>query len=123
MPYSKIKNAFFYKGVNSSKIVIYFEKQDWRTKEVSEKATVHVTLDNDYRVAKFDVELDSIPGEYLDGYEVVSTFDAVDFDNNKTFYSDSNGLAMQKRILNHRDYYNFTAEWADPPPSIHPLHN
>jgi hypothetical protein len=123
LPYSEIKNAFFYKGAHSSKIVVYFEKQDWRTKEVSEKATVHITLDNDYRVAKFDVELDSIPGEYLDGYEVVSTFDAVDFDNNKTFYTDSNGLAMQKRILNHRDYYNFTEEWKDPPPSIHPLHN
>lgn len=78
-----------------SKMIFYFEKQDMRTQEVSEKATVHVTIDPDFKVAKFDVELDSIPGEFLDGYEVTATFDAVNFDNNQTFYTDSNGLAMQ----------------------------
>ena len=28
------------------------------------------------------------------------------FDNNKTFYTDSNGLEMQKRILNYRPTWN-----------------
>jgi lysosomal alpha-mannosidase len=71
-------------------------------------------------VAKFDVNLDSIPGEFLNGYEIVAEFEAHDFDNNKTFYTDSNGLDMQKRILNHREYYNFTEIWKD---DLHPNHN
>jgi hypothetical protein len=120
LPYSQLKNAFLYKGSFMSKMLINFEKQDVRTKEVSEKATVHITLDQDFKVAKFDVDLDSIPGEFLDGYEVTAVFDAVDFDNNKTFYTDSNGLAMQERILNYRSYYNFTALWND---ENHPNHN
>ena len=76
------------------KMVFYFENTKSRTGEVNEKATVHVTLDQDFSVTKFDVELDSIPGENLDGYEITPTFDAMNFDNNKTFYTDSNGLAM-----------------------------
>jgi hypothetical protein len=120
LPYSQLKNAFLYKGTFMSKMIMNFEKQDMRTKEVSEKATVHITLDQDFKVAKFDVDLDSIPGEFLDGYEVTATFDAIDFDNNKTFYTDSNGLAMQERILNYRSYYNFTAAWTD---ENHPNHN
>lgn len=35
-----------------------------------------------------------------------------DFDNNSTFYTDSNGREMIKRVLNHRPDYtaNYTAE-------------
>jgi hypothetical protein len=44
----------------------------------------------------------------LDGYEVVAQFTADNFVNNGTFYTDSNGLEMQKRILNYRSYYNIT---------------
>jgi hypothetical protein len=53
---------------------------------------VHVTLDQDLNVAKFDVNLDSIPGELLDGVEFVAQFEAYDFDNEDVFYTDSNGL-------------------------------
>jgi hypothetical protein len=102
------------------KMVFYFENKKSRSGEVYEKATVHVTVDQDFQVTKFDVELDSIPGEYLDGYEITPTFDAINFDNNKTFYTDSNGLAMQQRVLNYRDYYDFAQAWTD---SNHPGHN
>lgn len=102
------------------KMVFYFENTKSRTGEVNEKATVHVTLDQDFHVTKFDVELDSIPGENLDGYEITPTFDAMNFDNNKTFYTDSNGLAMQKRVLNYRNYYDFDQAWSD---SHHSGHN
>lgn len=110
----------FYKGEYNSKIVIYFEKQQMRSKEIWQKATVHVTLDQDLNVAKFDVDLDSIPGEFVDGFEIVPTFEALNFDNNKTFHSDSNGLGMQKRVLNERAYYNYTEQWYD---FKHPAHN
>ena len=72
------------------------------------KARVDVTLDQDLKVAKFDVDLDSLPTVYLNGFEVVPTFTALNFDNNKTFLTDSNGLSMQTRILNYRSYYNFS---------------
>ena len=29
------------------------------------------------------------------------------FDNNQTFYTDSNALEMQKRVLNYRESYDF----------------
>jgi hypothetical protein len=32
-----------------------------------------------------------------------------DFDNNGTFYTDANGLEMQKRILNYRPTWDFSA--------------
>lgn len=75
-----------------SKMIFNFEKVKRRTQEVEQKAVVHVTLDQDLNVAKFDVNLDSIPGELLDGVEFVAQFEAHDFDNEEVFYTDSNGL-------------------------------
>jgi hypothetical protein len=69
---------------------------------------VHVAFDQDLEILKFDVDLNSLPNIYLDGYEFITTFKALDFDNKETFYTDSNGLEMQKRIMNHREYYNIT---------------
>ena len=37
-----------------------------------------------------------------DGKEVVAKWQALEFDNDATFYTDSNGLEMQKRVLNKR---------------------
>ena len=122
IPYSQLKNAFFYRGQNMQKMVFYFENTRKRTKEIYEKATVHVTLDQDFHVSRFDVELDSIPGSGVDGFELTPTFDALNLDNNQTFYTDSNGLEMQKRILNYRSYYNFTEDWKDAS-GKHPQHN
>jgi hypothetical protein len=62
-----------------SKMVFYFEKVKRRTQEIEQRAVVYVTLDQDLGVAKFDVQLDSIPGELVDGYEVVAEFEAHDF--------------------------------------------
>jgi len=78
------------------------------------RAIVHVQLDRDTDTVRFDVDLISLPKIYLDGYEFVATFQALNFDNAKTFYTDSNGLNMEKRILNHRSFYNFTEKWDHP---------
>jgi lysosomal alpha-mannosidase len=53
-------------------------------------------------VIKFEVDLKSLPGANYDGHEVVVNFKLDNFTNNQTFYTDSNGLEMQKRILNYR---------------------
>ena len=52
------------------------------------------------------VELDGLPQLNHDGNEVVLLFKLEGFDNNGTFYTDSNGLQMQKRQLNLGDKSN-----------------
>ena len=89
---------------------MYFSLKNYKTQIEEQKVLVHVTLDHDLHVAKFDVDLDSLPNIYLDGYEVVTQFTASDFDQKGVFYTDSNGLEMQKRILNYRSYYNITQD-------------
>lgn len=48
-----------------------------------------------------------LPGDKI-GRDVIVTWKSFDIDNNKTFYTDSNGLEMQKRILNFKESYNFS---------------
>lgn len=91
-----------------NKFIFYYSSQDRRNGDVEREAIVHVAFDQDFEVVKFDVDLNSLPTPFLDGYEVISTFKALNFNNNDTFYTDSNGLEMQKRILNYRSYYNIT---------------
>jgi predicted PolB exonuclease-like 3'-5' exonuclease len=70
--------------------------------EEFQKIIVHVSLDADLEgIIKFEVDLGSLPPIYYDGFEVVANFHT-SMDNNQTFYTDSNGLEMQKRILNYR---------------------
>lgn len=38
----------------------------------------------------------------MQGKNIVVNWHFKDFEANKTFWTDSNGLEMQKRILNHR---------------------
>ena len=85
-----------------SKMTLYFEKIDKKTKEMGMKAIIHIIVDQDLDVIKFDLDLNSLPKMYTKGYEFVATFGALDFNNNQTFFTDSNGLEMQKRILNFR---------------------
>jgi hypothetical protein len=114
LAYSELKEAKIQKGSFISKMTFYFEKLDRKTKQMAMKAIVHVTVDQDLDVIRFDLDLNSLPTLLLDGYEFVATFDAKDFNNHQTFYTDSNGLEMQKRILNSRTFYNFTDQWKDP---------
>ena len=52
----------------------------------------------------FEIEshIDSIPVTDNIGKEITMNFAAVGYNNNKTFYTDSNGLEEQTRILNYR---------------------
>ena len=43
------------------------------------------------------------------GREVTVNWKSYDINNNQTFYTDSNGLEMQKRILNYRPSFNFSS--------------
>jgi hypothetical protein len=72
------------------------------TNKTAHKAYVHVSLDDDLESIRFNVDLDSLPGMNKDGHELVVKFKLEYFDNNNTFWTDSNGLEMQKRVLNYR---------------------
>jgi len=58
------------------------------------------------------VRLGALP-EGLDGYEVVTKFQVADFKNNQIFYTDSNGLEMQKRILNYRPTWDIKKNYIE----------
>jgi lysosomal alpha-mannosidase len=55
------------------------------------------------------LELGPIPNSGQ-GQEVTINFWTPDVDNKDTFYTDSNGLEMQKRVLNYRPTWNFTSK-------------
>ena len=75
------------------------------------KAIVHVSLKADNGMVKFIVDLDSLPPIHYFGYEVIAEFKVSDFYNNGTFYTDSNGLEMQERILNFRPTWDLQANY------------
>ena len=59
-------------------------------------------------VSEWILKLGGIPLQ-PQGKEVVIQFYTPDINNNKTFYTDSNGLEMQERILDHRPTWNLSA--------------
>ena len=54
------------------------------------------------QLIEFEVKLHGIPISDNLGKEVVANWQVLDFDNDGVFYTDSNGLEMQKRILDFR---------------------
>ena len=73
------------------------------------RAFVHVSIDSDLRAMKFNVDLLGLPSPVLDdGNEVLVQFHVEDLEQQKTFYTDSNGLEMQQRILNYRPTFDLT---------------
>ena len=63
-------------------------------------AQLKISIDSDLNVIKAVVELDSLPKLHKDGYEVVVQFKLENFNHKNIFYTDSNGLEMQKHIFN-----------------------
>lgn len=85
----------------------FFEKDAYGNKH-GQKSIVTVSIDPDLDVVKFDVDFDSLPFEApYDGFEVVAHFKVNDMPTNRTFWTDSNGLEMQKRVLDYRPSWDF----------------
>ena len=94
-PYGDVKDVSIQKGNLTQQLHISFGKHLFGEKNESMKSVVHVSIDKDLPLIKIDVDLDSLPfQEVLNGYEVVPNFHVKNFDNQKTFYTDSNGLEM-----------------------------
>ena len=92
----------------------YFGKEDPDFQgELMERAIVHVSIDPELDVLKFEVDLGSLPNAAYNGHELVVNFHVDNFFNNQTFYTDSNGLEMQKRILNYRPTWDIQLNYDD----------
>ena len=58
---------------------------------------------------QFELELNGIPvSDDNQGKDVTVNWRFRDFEMNNTFWTDSNGLEMQQRILNHRPSFNYS---------------
>jgi len=75
------------------------------------RATARISINDLDNFVKFDVQINDVPIE-LDktGKDIVVDWYLMDdFDTNKTFWVDSNGLEMVKRKLYQRNSYNFSS--------------
>lgn len=72
------------------------------------QAVLKVRYYNKTGLIEADVTTQGI--DYSDGVgkDLIVNFKFDDFEANKTFYTDSNGLEMQERVLNHRNMWNFS---------------
>ena len=70
---------------------------------------VTVTIE-DLPILKYEVELFGIPANNNIGFEVTANFYAPTINNDGVFYTDSNGLEMQKRVLNYRPTWDLTTK-------------
>jgi len=93
-PYSNYKSGQITKGKVGSMITLYFSRYHKKNDTDVMKAMVNIQIDPDFASLKFDVKLDELPAPGLDGYEQVVKFSVENFENNQTFYTDSNGLEM-----------------------------
>ena len=102
-----------YANLSEDTMSFYFAKNATARYCGDERMIVHVSIDADLGVLRYMVDMDSIPGDKMDGYEVIVDFSVANFDNNQTFWTDSNGLEMQKRILNYRPTWDIQANYND----------
>jgi hypothetical protein len=72
-----------------------------------EKVTARIISYPKVKMIQVDILLDGIPLT-KNGSEVIVQFYAYTFDNNKTFFTDSNGLKMEERYLNSRPDFDFS---------------
>ena len=113
--YSKYVGRQAYKGTETGVQAFALYSMDETTDEYY---TSLVRLMPGANTVEWEVQMHGIPygGGRLNrvGKEVVVNWEMIDdFDNESTFYTDSNGLEMQKRVLNYRpDFTLDTDEYA-----------
>lgn len=102
-PYSKIERVEVNQGEIASSFTLYYNDQ-----ETNKVYTAFIRLVEGYETIEYEVQLNQIPIIDNKGIEVVAKWQVVDFDNQDTFYTDSNGLAMLERVKDQRP--DFTLE-------------
>lgn len=69
-------------------------------------------VDDGLNLIEFDVQMRGIYEDDRTGKEVVAKWRLLDdkFSNRETFFTDSNGLEMQERILNYRANFHLDTD-------------
>ncbi len=69
-------------------------------------------MNDGLKLIEFDVNMLGIPQNDKQGQEVIVKWRLIDtsFSGDSAFYTDSNGLEMQKRILNYRETFNLDTD-------------
>ena len=104
-PYSSFKSISSFKGKLINAMVLQYSSDD-----ISEIYTVIIKMLPGSGLIEFEVKLHGIPVSDNVGREVVANWQVLDFDNDSVFYTDSNGLEMQKRILDFRPDWHFSSD-------------
>ena len=112
-PYGKVtESKVSLNGQNQAVEFTFFLEKDAYGAKNQERSVVTVGFSSDPArsgAIRFDVTLDSLPYKALnDGFEVVTQFKVKGMKTDKTFYTDSNGLDMQKRVLDYRPTWDLT---------------
>lgn len=109
-PYTKLKS---HTKIGNDTFVFHFEKLDDEDQKSNQAImTVKVqSIDFGFVGLRFDVDLLGAPNIPYGGHEIVMEFKIDNFDNNGTFYTDSNGLEMQKRVLNYRPTWDINRNY------------
>lgn len=74
-------------------------------------------------LVEVDVEANGIDIGDGFGKDLIVNFDFEDFEANKTFYTDSNSLEMQKRIINYRPTWNYTVNVQNVTSNYYPVNS
>jgi len=107
--YSKFISAQLDKSDVHERITLFFGKPGKSDpKTIQEQVIVYMSLVPGLPVIKYDLDMNSLPDSSVDGYEVAVQFYYQNMKNTgNTFYTDANGLEMQKRVKNFRPTWNF----------------
>ena len=107
--YSKFITAQLDSSDVHQRITLFFGKPGHADpKSIDEQVIVYLSLVPGMPVLKYDLDMNSLPDSSVDGYEVVVQFYYENMKNTGgIFYTDANGLEMQRRVKNVRATWNF----------------
>ena len=105
--YSQLdSNVVYQDGFNLDQYTILFHNETTK-----EQAIVKVRFSPKYfkEIIEYEVELSAVPISNSTGKDVTVNWRMFDsFDAKGKFFTDSNSMAMQERVINQRKSYNFT---------------
>ena len=99
------QNATTFNGGFVQEIAIQFSSDSQYSNAT---ATVILRYYDESLASEWEVYLGGLPNDGM-GRDVTVNWKSYDINNNQTFYTDSNGLEMQQRILNYRPSFNFSS--------------
>ena len=103
-PYGSVHSVEVLKCATQQQIIINFKAVPGRD-EIEGDSVVVVSLHENQPLVKFDVDLFKLPQNKQESQEVTVNFYS-NIKNKGIFYTDSNGLEMQRRELDKREYFD-----------------